>query len=69
MFYLYLAIGLVLAGIIVNVTVAVWARASFVSLNQDIRLMLDGQHELRARLDRLEMVVLPDAHARPISLQ
>ena len=54
MSYLYLAIVLVLVGIVVNVALALWSRASFVSLNKDLKIMLDGQREIRARLDLLE---------------
>ena len=64
MFYLYLAIALVLVGIIVNVAVAIWARASFVSLNADLRTMLDQQAELKARLDAVEQIGHDDVVAR-----
>jgi hypothetical protein len=34
--------------------VALWMRASIVSLNKDMRAVLDGHAEIRARLDALE---------------
>jgi F0F1-type ATP synthase membrane subunit b/b' len=48
-----MTIGPIILTLII-VAALLWVRSAFVSLNKDMRAILDRQDEIRARLDALE---------------
>jgi hypothetical protein len=63
----HLAIGLTIAGDILLIAAALWLRATVVSLNNHMRLLLKRQAWLKAQLDELKPPLPQQGEANPLT--